>query len=48
MAEIWGAVIVGGAALGGAYLSSKGAKNAGKAVASGDVLNLLQRGGHLA
>jgi hypothetical protein len=35
MAEIWGAVIAGGAALGGGYLSSQGAKKAGKAASAG-------------
>ncbi len=33
MAEIWGSVIIGGAALGGAYLSSQGAKKASGAAA---------------
>lgn len=43
-AEIWGAVIIGGAALGGAYLSSQGAKKAaGAASASGDAAIAEQR-----
>jgi hypothetical protein len=35
MAEIWGAAIAVGGALGGAYLSSQGAKKAGNAAAAG-------------